>query len=201
MSRRSARLLVAVTSVATASALLVAASAQESRGRLGSFVPPPPSETSTGGAASLDDPLPRAGSLSALRIRGRTIETRDQLYPGEPLLVGLEQSATPYRADLPLERSPLAQTATSDREELHQRQLALYSGERVLPLPTVATAAPPEVVASHATSGEEAPQGSSSAIGAISAVVGALLLAAAAFLKRRQPKPLKETSAARSHQR
>jgi hypothetical protein len=115
-----------------------------------SFVAPPPSATSTGGAANVTPPPPL---YSAPRLRGRTLETRDALHPDEIELFGLEASSRPYRADLPLERSPLGENADASGEnaDLHRRQLAIYSGETVTRLP--------EVVHAH---GGQAPDGSAS---------------------------------------
>jgi hypothetical protein len=94
------------------------------------YVPPPPSATSTGVAAADAAPgRPGPEELSAPPLlRGCRLETRDALHPEQIELVGLEQSGTPYRPDLVLKRSSLAAHPGTSAANLHERQLAVFSG-------------------------------------------------------------------------
>ena len=126
---RAVRVALALASLAGGAAAQSSMSREEGR----TYTPPPPSASSTGGApvdAAALAPMDRAP-----RLRGSQLLTRDALHPDEIELVGLEGSETPYRADLGLDRTPLAANGDVDLEELHRRQLAIFSGERVKRLP------------------------------------------------------------------
>ncbi len=147
-----------------------AAVAQQAGREARSFVVPPPSATSTGGAPSAMPP-PLHG---APRLRGRTLETKDVLHADEVELIGLEQTEQPYRADLGLDRTPLGANAdpdaTGEDSDLHRRQLAIFSGARATRFPEVVHAPTATVAADAGSAG--APPGRSSTCWAAAAVVG-----------------------------
>lgn len=76
-------------------------------------------------AQEIDDPSAARGVAPPLKIRGHSLETRDQIYPGERALAGINVAAADYRPELAElgERSGPAQV---DADELRAQRLALY---------------------------------------------------------------------------
>jgi hypothetical protein len=136
MTRPNPSLRAALSALAFALAANAATAQVEPR-EPRTFVPPPPSANSTGGAPV--DPASVKEMRAAPSLRGRKLVTRDALHPEQIELVGLEQSGEAYRSDLDLKRSQLAAHPNRSEENLHQRQLAIFTGGPVTTrLPEVA---------------------------------------------------------------
>lgn len=134
------------------------------------------------------------------RLRGVTIERRDELHPVRPGVIGLEQSEQPYRADLPIARSALASGAPIDAAALRERQLAIHSGRRVESLPDAAVAILARAPAPAPAAPRTAPPARGWPLWLIGAA-GALAGAAAVGLLRRRALTARVPPAARDRAR